>query len=202
MERIKLHLGCGKRILPGFVNVDLADFPHVTYRRSIENLDFLDDGCAELIYSSHTLEYFDRFEVRGVLKEWKRVLCSGGVLRLAVPDFAALAEAYLQRRSLDLILGPLYGRMAVAGAGSVIYHKTAYDFDSLSELLEECGFAEVRRYDWRKTIHRDFDDHSQAYIPHMDKETGKLISLNVECRKAFTPRPAISRTALQGAIKP
>jgi len=27
------------------------------------------------------------------------------------------------------------------------------------------------------------DDYSQAYVPHMDKENGILISLNVECHK-------------------
>lgn len=202
MKRIKLHLGCGKRVLPGFVNVDLADFPHIDYRQHIENLDFLEDGCAELIYSSHTLEYFDRIEVRGVLKEWNRVLCHGGVLRLAVPDFGALLEVYLERRELDLILGPLYGRMAIAGTGRMIYHKTVYDFESLEMLLEECGFGEVRRYDWRDTIHRDCDDHSQAYIPHMDKENGKLISLNVECLKLVAPKRVIPAVALEGAIKP
>ena len=29
----------------------------------------------------------------------------------------------------------------------------------------------------------DFDDHSQAYLPHMDKENGTSMSLNVECIK-------------------
>jgi hypothetical protein len=28
-----------------------------------------------------------------------------------------------------------------------------------------------------------FDDYSQAYIPHMDKEGGRLISLNLEAEK-------------------
>ncbi len=202
MERIKLHLGCGKRRLPGFVHVDLADFPHIDYRRCIESLDFLEDGCAELIYSSHTLEYFDRSEARSVLREWNRVLCPGGLLRLAVPDFLALAEIYFERRNLDLILGPLYGRMTIVGTGNVIYHKTVYDFDSLKKILEECGFGEVRRYNWRDTIHREFDDHSQAYIPHMDKENGKLISLNVESRKAVTCSANLPGIVLQGAREP
>ena len=38
-------------------------------------------------------------------------------------------------------------------------------------------------YDWRKTEHAQFDDHSQAYLPHMDKKNGELISLNVESNK-------------------
>jgi predicted SAM-dependent methyltransferase len=181
--KVKLHVGCGKRYLPGFVHVDLADFPHIDHRRRVDQLDIFSDGAAELIYASHVLEYFDRLEAGHLLAEWRRVLCPGGRLRLAVPDFVALAEVYFRRRNLDLILGPLYGRMEVEGTGQVIYHKTVYDLESLKMLLEECGFSAVRRYDWRQTIHRDYDDHSQAYIPHLDKEHGKLISLNVECFK-------------------
>lgn len=67
--------------------------------------------------------------------------------------------------------------------GENIYHKTIYDFDSLKKLLMSVGFKNVDRYDWRKTSHSKFDDHSQAYLPHMDKENGTLISLNVECVK-------------------
>ena len=167
--------------MPGFVHVDRADFPHIDYRCGVERLAMLENGAADLVYASHVLEYFDRIEARLVLAEWKRVLCAGGTLRLAVPDFEALAETYFLHRNLALILGPLYGRMETDG--TTIYHKTVYDFESLRELLEEMGFCEVRRYEWRETIHRDVDDHSQAYVPHMDKEHGKLISLNVECRK-------------------
>lgn len=64
-----------------------------------------------------------------------------------------------------------------------IYHKTVYDFDSLENILSENGFYKINNYDWRMTEHANFDDHSQAYIPHMDKENGTLISLNVECLK-------------------
>jgi predicted SAM-dependent methyltransferase len=183
MSRLRLHLGCGKRQLPGFVHIDLGDFPHIDYRHRVDQLEMFHDGAAELIYASHVLEYFDRVEARTVLCEWKRALCPGGILRLAVPDFVSLAEVYFEYGNLDLVLGPLYGRMEIAGTGTTIYHKTVYDFLSLRHLLEECGFSQVRRYDWRETIHREVDDCSQAYIPHMDKQNGKLISLNVECTK-------------------
>lgn len=199
MENLKLHLGCGKRYLSGFSHIDLAELPHIDYRHGVDRLEMLPDGAAELIYASHVLEYFDRFEVRQVLAEWNRVLQPGGTLRIAVPDFTALSEVYLQSGKLDLILGPLYGRMEIPGTGKVIYHKTAYDFDSLRNLLEDVGFASVHRYDWRQTIHREVDDHSQAYIPHMDKEHGKLISLNVECTKPAEKRTDVAQHARRDA---
>lgn len=90
------------------------------------------------------------------MQEWRRVLAGEGVLRLAVPNFDKLVE---------------------------VYKKTVYNFDSLKAVLEENGFSNVKLYDWRERIHKDYDDHSQAYYPHMDKENGILISLNVEAQK-------------------
>ena len=49
--------------------------------------------------------------------------------------------------------------------------------------MESSGFEDTKKYDWRETEHSMFDDHSQAYIPHMDKENGTLISLNLESTK-------------------
>lgn len=181
---MKLHLGCGNRNIPGFANIDLAKYKHIHYRRPVEDLKIFEDNSAELIYASHVLEYFDAREVNKVLKEWFRVLEKGGILRVAVPDFEALIRVYKKYKKLDMITGPLYGRWKIFGSEKIAYHKMVYDFESFKKLLEKNGFTKVRRYDWRKTPpHKDYDDYSQAYIPHMDKKRGILISLNVEAIK-------------------
>lgn len=178
----KIHLGCGKRYIPGFVHVDLADFAHIDYQHRIDRLPMFEDNSASLIYSCHSFEYFDRQQAKEVLAEWRRVLEPEGVLRLAVPDFEALIKVYEKFGDLNRVLGPLYGRWAVpsSNSDSLIYHRTVYDFNSLQDLLIQNGFSEVRRYDWRNTVHKDYDDYSQSYVPHMDKDRGILISLNVE----------------------
>lgn len=184
-DKIKLHLGCGKRYIPGFIHVDLADYPHINYRHEISTLPDFANESVDLIYCSHALEYFDRLEATKALTEWRRVLKTGGILRLAVPDFEALVDVYLTHRTLSLIHGPLYGRMVVEtpDGEKIFYHKTCYDFVSLKNLLESQGFVDVHRYEWQNTEHKNHDDFSQAYIPHMDKEHGKLISLNIEAKK-------------------
>ncbi len=179
---MKVHLGCGKRFIPGFIHVDLADFPHIDHRHDVRELPFFKSESADLIYACHVLEYFDRFEAIPILKEWRRVLKTGGILRLAVPDIRSLITVYEETGDLERILGPLYGRMEVKGSESLnfIYHRTVYDFNLLRELLMKAGFGDVRTYDWRQTEHARIDDFSQAYFPHMQKESGLLVSLNVE----------------------
>ena len=181
---MKLHLGCGARYIPGFIHIDLATFPHIDYRHDIRSLPMFSDNSAELIYCCHGIEYFGREEIGQVFVEWRRVLKRGGILRLAMPDFDALVNVYRKHKKLDLILGPLYGRWVIEGKDSkIIYHKTVYNFSSLKGILQSSGFTNIRRYDWRKTIHKDYDDYSQAYIPHRNKGSGILISLNVQARK-------------------
>ncbi len=184
-QKIKLHLGCWKRNIPGFINVDYCNLPHIHYKRGVDDLSIFPNDCAELIYASHVFEYFDREKGEGVIKEWYRVLAPGGILRIAVPDFEKLEIVYKKYKDLSKILGPLYGKMKIntKNGDKIIYHKTVYDFTSLKNLLISVGFNKVKKYDWKKTIHKDYDDHSQAYIPHMDKKHGILISLNVEANK-------------------
>ena len=185
---MKINLGCGKNYIPGFIHVDLDDYPYIDYRSDVKDLHFFSKNSADLIYSSHTLEYFDRIEAIEVLKEWYSVLKRGGVLRIAVPDFEAIIKVYKKYGDLNHrgILGPLYGRWPYKSTDEkeeIFYHKTVYDFDSIRKVLIEVGFKSIKRYDWQDTIHKEYDDYSQAYIPHLDKEKGILISLNVEANK-------------------
>jgi len=179
-KKIKLHLGCGIRYIPDFIHIDIRKFPHIDYVTSVDKLDMFKDNSVDLIYACHLLEHFRRNQIENVLKEWYRVLKPGGILRLAVPDFEKLVEVYFKYKDLKLILGPLVGRQDYPEST----HYVVFDFSTITEILKKVGFKNIHRYDWRKTIHKDYDDYSQAYIPHMDKEHGILISLNIEAKKS------------------
>ena len=60
---MKLHLGCGKRYLEGFIHIDIADFEHIDYKSSINDLNMINDESCDLIYASHVLEYFNKKEL-------------------------------------------------------------------------------------------------------------------------------------------
>jgi predicted SAM-dependent methyltransferase len=178
----KLHLGCGSKFIPGFFHVDGNEHEHLDVRGPVDKLPFLADDTVELIYACHLLEHFGRKEVDAVLAEWFRVLKPGGVLRLAVPDYEACAKLYVGGK-LSKGLPEILGLMMGGQRDHYDFHKMAFDEASLSDLLKKAGFRETRRWDWRTTEHASLDDYSQAYLPHMDKENGTLVSLNLEAVK-------------------
>ncbi len=178
---MKLHLGCGSKYIPGFIHIDVIGDDHIQHRGSVCELPY-PDGSADLIYASHVLEHFRRCEIRNVLREWCRVLTLGGILRLAVPDFAACAKIYYEEGLRDGLTG-LIGLICGGQRNEYDFHKMIFDEPFLTGELLALGFREVRRWDWRLTEHADVDDYSQAYIPHMDKEHGTLMSLNLEAVK-------------------
>lgn len=102
---------------------------------------------------------------------------------MAVPNFEAYAKLYTNGKiTLDKCLGPFYGKWKMTNE-ETIYHKTTYDYSSLEKVLKDSGFNNIKLWDWSKTEHSSYDDYSQSYIPHMDKEQGTLMSLNIQCNK-------------------
>lgn len=176
-----IHLGCGKRHIPGWIHVDIDDYPHIDHRHAAYPLPMFGADHADLVYSSHFFAYYDRFQAQDVLKEWLRVLKPGGILRLSTPDFEKVIEVYRKSHDLKQHYGFLYGRYETDTGP--IYYRMTYDYRTLEETMLTAGFRAVRRYDWRRTIHKDYDDYSQSYLPHMDKEHGIMMSLNVEAIK-------------------
>lgn len=190
MKQVKLHLGSARRRLKGFVNVDREYSEGIDLVADVSDLSSFKNSSVTEIYTSHTLEYFDKEEVRGVLAEWKRVLSPGGFLFVSVPDFERLIQIYASSGQIERILGPLFGRWRNDVNGETLYHKTVWDFRSLSACLEECGFESVARFDpisYLTSIDPEFDDYSLAYYPHMDRN-GIPVSL---CLRAVVPKTGL-----------
>ena len=175
---IKLHLGCGAIYFPGYIHIDIMKYEHIDYLSPVDNLHMFEDNTVDLIYNCHVLEHFERTEFKKVLIEWHRVLKRKGILRTAVPDFETICQVYIKNKDVDEIEG------LIMGGQTYLYnfHNSIFDFNKLKKALVECGFVNIKRYDWRNVEHSEIDDYSKAYLPYMDKK-GTLMSLNVEAEK-------------------
>jgi SAM-dependent methyltransferase len=174
---LRLHLGCGPIDAPGFVNVDLLDAPHVHVQRPLDDLSSFASGCAALVYACHCLEHFGYRHTQAVLQEWTRVLRPGGVLRIAVPDFAVFARAYQGGAPLSEIEGWVMGGQDYR----LNFHCAIFDEQLLGTLMTGVGLTDIRQWDPQKVDHHDFVDESSNVF-----RTGTLavpLSLNLEGTK-------------------
>jgi ubiquinone/menaquinone biosynthesis C-methylase UbiE len=150
-------LGCGNKVIPGFVNVDARSGNGLdVVEGDVANLTQFPDGSAELIYASHVLEHFQRAQVRQVLRRWFELLAPGGTLRLAVPDFTAVCDQYRKGTPLKSLMGFLHGGQTYKEN----FHYVSFDHASLKIELEAVGFVDVRPWDWRLTEQSHIDDFS------------------------------------------
>lgn len=176
---MKLHLGCGNKILDGFINIDIRQTDGVDIVSNVSNLEMFEKNSIETIYACHVLEHIGRKDYHTVLKNWYELLIPGGILRISVPDMEKVFYHYGTHKNLEILKGFIWGGQTYPEN----FHYCGWDYKSISEDLTNVGFKEILKYDWRKTEHSNVDDYSQCYLPHMDKENGILMSLNVEAKK-------------------
>lgn len=109
----------------------------------------IDDASAEVVYSSHMLEHLDHEDVTCFLRESIRVLCPGGVIRIAVPDISKLINMYSESRDAERFVESTH--MCVARPRKLIqtikllivgprHHQWMYDGKSLCAVLDKAGF--------------------------------------------------------------
>jgi len=178
---VKLHIGCGQKYLPGYKHIDVMEAEHIDYVCDTRDLSVFTDGSADEIYACHILEHLEKKDVPVILDEWCRVLKEGGVIRISVPDFEAIVEEYVAHKNLVELQGLLYGGQTY----DYNFHYVAFDFKNLEQLLEKTGFEGIERYDWQDFLPEKYDDFSRAYLPHLDFENGRLMSLNVVAYKKY-----------------
>ena len=208
MQRLKLNIGCGLTAPSGWVNIDsslnarLAKWPwlrkmlavlhiiplakaNIPYPRNIYFYDMrkglsFPDNSVEIIYCSHFLEHLSRHDAFSFMKECYRVLVTGGIIRIIVPDLAQYAQQYIQRLrqiNQEASINELPAERFLEDLGifekesvnenmlihlyQKIYnkniHKWMYDEYSLILLLKEQGFSNIQRKQSYESLIKDIE---------------------------------------------
>ena len=138
MGASRVNLGCGELKLDGYLNVD--QFPKVNPDLVSDAHEFLagcEDGSLDEIYAGHFLEHLTLDEAQSLLRECYRVLKSGGLLGITVPDTEAVFKMYVlgKMNMHDICAQFLYSTVQKS------HHKWSYDSRSLRAQIEAAGFV-------------------------------------------------------------
>lgn len=148
--KTRLNLGCGDKVLEGFINVDVAparkgNEPDII--SDIKNLSVIEDNYADEVMAIHVVEHFYYWEVFDLLKEWKRVLKPGGKIILECPNILHAAKMLLKNPSEATSSTAAASMWVMYGdpgwKDPLMCHRWGYSPDSLKKVLEEVGFKDV-----------------------------------------------------------
>jgi SAM-dependent methyltransferase len=155
---IKLHFGCGPRVLKGWINIDLAFEPFENYLQYYgdrfypqeargDKSDFfaldvtkerlpLDDNTVDVVFHEDFIEHLDQRSQFFFLAETLRVLKPNGIHRVNTPDL----KKSMQKHS-DFsrgAAGVYFGEWDRHG------HKSVLTRSMLTEIATMIGYKEVR----------------------------------------------------------
>ena len=172
-EKLKLHLGCGEKYLPEYINIDARSEGKLDIRCDIRNLPFENNQVDE-IYMCHALEHIKMHENQEYLNYLHRLLKIGGKIYISVPDFEIMASMYLARKcKLINIVRAIHGGQEYEGN----LHYISFDDEMLSTMLKNAGFINKKKYDPTTYLPKNYEDTSTYKI------NGIAISLNVTAEK-------------------
>lgn len=180
---VRLHFGCGSRILDGWVNIDAWPCDGIDYVMDLTRALPFADGAVRCVFTEHVLEHLDRERLPAVLSEWHRVLQAEGVVRVIVPDLAFYCHSYVAGDIAALTTPLPEARTAAEAVNSVFkdhFHRYIYDFDTLRDLLLGAGFVDVHQTAYLGSAHEQLNRDSD--VPA--RSTG---SLCVEARRPAGP---------------
>ena len=161
----KLHIGCGKNILEGWLNTDL------NYSENIAYLDAgvvfpLESGTLDCIYSEHLFEHLAVNQQINMLMEGIRVLKKGGIMRIAMPNVEFLFNIYSYPNTpvhIDYVDHYVSSYPCFKSVRELIKdkdehyiyvinnffkawgHQMIHDFSSIQKLALQCNYSCVRK---------------------------------------------------------
>lgn len=161
---MKIHVGCGKRILREYLNVDAVEREGVDLVSSAVSIP-LHDGIADELLAVHLFEHIEPWDAPKALAEWHRLLKPGGLLVLEMPDIVKCAKNLLKlidrgdpKQLASLAMNGIYGDASLKDPWML--HRWGYTFKTLGPMLQAAGFTKIREAptQWHPIgkAHRDF----------------------------------------------
>jgi predicted SAM-dependent methyltransferase len=177
---LRVNIGCGPNALPEWINLDAARGEQIDVVWDLcRGLPFADGSCAA-VFGEHVIEHVPRGDAEKLLRECRRALKEGGVLRISTPD----AGLYLRSYAGDgeFLRHPSFAEQAETPMDRVNQmmreygqHLWCYDAESLLLLLRKVGFSQV--------VEQKFGESLDPSMRGIDSEGRAFESLYVEAVK-------------------
>jgi predicted SAM-dependent methyltransferase len=162
----RIHYACGRRVLDGWLNVDMFDeaYPYGPPDDELRDRIFyadlraahpFPDNAFQFAYTEDFLEHVDQADSLIFLSEAYRTLRPGGVLRLSTPALPGILRRHL--RSADHAGGAVCREEAYTRW----HHLHFYAFETLQLVAHHIGFSKVIRCEYGRSQHPVLEQDSR-----------------------------------------
>lgn len=157
----KLHLGCGRHVLKGWLNTDSKPISKKAICLDATKPFPFEQDIFDYVYSEHMIEHISYVQGIQLLSESFRVLKPGGKIRIATPDLyfftglcgsdkSELQKAYIKHatdRWIDYKPPRYDGTFVVNNHFYSWGHQFLYDEETLGHSLATAGFTNISKYE-------------------------------------------------------
>jgi predicted SAM-dependent methyltransferase len=162
-EHPRLEIGSGPSTKPGWLSSDLISGD--LYLDLTRPLPLPGDSFA-YVFGEHVIEHLSESEGRRLLAELRRILRSGGVVRLTTPDLRKVIAIYedenpvISRADYARFLDGITGKRHERGCQilndylRLWGHRYVYDEEDLRAKLRDAGFEAIERCEPGASEHR------------------------------------------------
>lgn len=151
---LKLQLGCGTNLLPGWVNTDSAPAPNADFLDFTQPFPFVENSFTAA-FCEHTIEHIEKPQAARMIGQVFRVLRPGGMFRIVTPSLENFCRLALEPNSPTAQKYLAFFRRYVnnpnadiADAMNLIFyghgHRHIYMVQELGGMLMQAGFTNVR----------------------------------------------------------
>lgn len=178
---MKLHLGCGSKVLKGWTNIDAFVKSEEIFNWDILSLPIESESIDEVL-AEHLVEHLGFAEEPLFFREMYRVLKADGTLKVEVPDMEWVFEEFIngedyfkdfyQAGAVDhyfgngretnnrwsLLTTAIWGNQNGAGQ----FHKNGYTERKLERIAKMVGFSDIR-------VEKAFNKGTQVLIATFKK---------------------------------
>jgi len=157
----KLHVGCGKIKLPGWLNIDVE--PGSDLVIDVRGGLPFGDNSIDFIYNEHFIEHLIYEEGEKVLREFWRCLKKGGVMRIATPDLDFLVRIYKKDfKNQDWFPAGFEFVKTKGIAMNMAFrwwgHEYIYNEEELRNQLSKAGFQNIKRCELYKSDYSELSN--------------------------------------------
>jgi predicted SAM-dependent methyltransferase len=183
----KLHIGCGKNILSGWLNMDYLPLSREMLYLDARRRFFFTDKTFDYIFSEHMIEHVSYGDGLRMLAECRRVLKPSGRIRISTPNLAFLVDLYRDAgsdRQRDYIKWACRTFIEDAPEDTEVFvinyfvrswgHRFIYDEKTLRNAMTTAGFANIVKHGLQESedpVLRDLENEDRMPPGFLSMET-------------------------------